>query len=234
MWFAPSASTIRSFARFVVDSERCADEAHHSERTVFSGSDHPLTFGDSEDGGGLLSYLNSYTEHRSSFNGWLERQFRIRVQGKVWSLIVKTSEGGVECDLFPALSGRGQGSRISIAAPLKEAVIIKITKANNIDSTFYHQKKLKMLTQTPKPSAQAVVWAMKQQWRSTATMVANMEAPHQYLSVWRDALMMKLKILNERPLTQARLSPTRQSRLFEGAILNCNAKKAEFGRKTDR
>ena len=74
----------------------------------------------------------------------------------------KTSEGGVERDLFPALSGRGQGSRISIAAPLKEAVTIKITKANNIDSTFYHQKKLKMLTQTPKPSAQAVVWAMKQ------------------------------------------------------------------------
>jgi hypothetical protein len=110
----------------------------------------------------LLSYENSYTDHRSSFNGWLERQFRIRVQGKVWSLIVKTSEGGVECDLFPALSGRGQGSRISIAAPLKEAVTIKITKANNIDLTFYHQKKLKMLTQTSKPSAQAVVWAMKQ------------------------------------------------------------------------
>ena len=80
-------------------------------------------------GGGLLSFLHSYTEHRSSFNGWLERQFRIRVQGKVWSLIVKTSEGGVECDLFPALSGRGQGSRISIAAPLKEAVTIKINKS---------------------------------------------------------------------------------------------------------
>jgi hypothetical protein len=40
--------------------------------------------------------------------------------------------------------------------------------------------------------------------------------------------------LNERPLTQARLSPTRQSRLFEEAISNCNAKKAGFGRKTDR
>ena len=40
--------------------------------------------------------------------------------------------------------------------------------------------------------------------------------------------------LNERPLTQARLSPTRQSRLFEDAISNCNAKKAGFGRKTDR
>ena len=46
--------------------------------------------------------------------------------------------------------------------------------------------------------------------------------------------MMKLKILNERPLTQARLSPTRQSRLFEEAISNCNAKKAGFGRKTTR
>jgi len=108
----------------------------------------------------LLSYENSYTEHRSSFNGWLERQFRIRVQGKVWSLIVKTSEGGVECDLFPALSGRGQGSRMPITA--KEGGDDKNNKANHIDSTFYHQKKLKMLTQTPKPSAQAVVWAMKQ------------------------------------------------------------------------
>jgi hypothetical protein len=79
--------------------------------------------------------------------------------------------------------------------PLKKAVTTKITKANNIDSTFYHQKKLKMLTQTPKPSAQAVVWAMKQQRESTATMVRNVEAPHQHLSVWRDASKMKLKIL---------------------------------------
>ena len=28
----------------------------------------------------------------------------------------KMPEGGVECDLFPALSGRGQGSRMPVAA----------------------------------------------------------------------------------------------------------------------
>ena len=60
----------------------------------------------------------------------------------------KTPEGGVECDLFPALSGRGPGSRISFADPLKEAAITQKT-ANNIDSTLCHQKKFKMLTQTP-------------------------------------------------------------------------------------
>jgi len=74
-----------------------------------------------------------------------------------------------------------------------------------------------MLTQTPKPSAQAVVWAMKQQRESTATMVRNVEAPHQHLSVWRDASKMKLKILEWEALLRLRpgRAPTRQSWSFE-------------------
>ena len=44
-----SATSHLSFWRKVGKED--TNEAHHSKRTVFSGSDYPLTFGDSEDGG---------------------------------------------------------------------------------------------------------------------------------------------------------------------------------------
>jgi hypothetical protein len=45
-----------------------ADEANHNvERTVFSsGSDHPLTLGDSEDGGGLSELFGTHTPNKEA------------------------------------------------------------------------------------------------------------------------------------------------------------------------
>ena len=96
-----------------------ADEANHNvERTVFSsGSDHPLTFGDSEDGGGLSELPGTHSpneEAHSSDGGNGSSASELRERSGASSS--KTSEGGVECDLFPALNGRGQDPRISIAA----------------------------------------------------------------------------------------------------------------------
>jgi hypothetical protein len=69
-----------------------------------------------------------------------------------------------------------------------------------------------MLTQTSKPSAQAVVWAMKQQWKkSTVTVVANTGAPHQHISVWRDALKIKLKILEWEAIDSGPVEPRQDS-----------------------
>jgi len=96
-----------------------ADEANHNvERTVFSsGSDHPLTFGDSEDGGGLSELPGTHSpneEAHSSDGGNGSSASELRKGSGASSS--KTSEGGVERDLFPALNSRGQGPRISIAA----------------------------------------------------------------------------------------------------------------------
>ena len=87
-----------------------------------------------------------------------------------------------------------------------------------------------MLTQTPKPSAQAVVWAMKQQRESTATMVRNVEAPHQHLSVWRDASKMKLKILEWEALDSGPVEPRLDSR---GLLRNENVNVSEVERQTN-
>ena len=118
-----------------------ADEAHHSEGTVFSGSEHPLTFGDSEDGGGggLFELYGTHTPNTEahSADGW-NGSSASELRERSGASSSKTSEGGVECDLFPALSGRGQGSRMPITA--KEGGDDKNNKANHIDSTFYHQK----------------------------------------------------------------------------------------------
>jgi len=96
-----------------------ADEAAHNvERTIFSsGSDHPLSFGDSEDGGGLSESPGTHSpneEAHSSDGGNGSSASELRERSGASSS--KTSEGGVECDLFPALNGRGQEPRISIAA----------------------------------------------------------------------------------------------------------------------
>jgi hypothetical protein len=96
-----------------------ADEAAHNvERTVFSsGSDHPLTFGDSEDGGGLseLSGTHTPTEEAHSSDGGNGSSASELREGSGASSS-KTPEGGVERDLFPALNGRGQEPRLSVAA----------------------------------------------------------------------------------------------------------------------
>ena len=102
----------------LIFDERSATKTHHSKRTVFSGSDYPLTFGDSEDGGGLSELSSTHTpteEAHSSDGGNGSSASELRERSGASSS--KMPEGGVECDLFPALSGRGQGSRISIAAP---------------------------------------------------------------------------------------------------------------------
>jgi hypothetical protein len=96
-----------------------ADEAAHNvERTVFSsGSDHPLTFGDSEDGGGLSELSGTHTpteEAHSSDGGNGSSASELRERSGASSS--KTFEDNVERDLFPALDGRGQKPRISNAA----------------------------------------------------------------------------------------------------------------------
>jgi hypothetical protein len=96
-----------------------ADEAAHNvERTIFSsGSDHPLSFGDSEDGGGLSESPGTHSpneEAHSSDGGNGSSASELRERSGASSS--KMPEGGVECDLFPALSGRGQGSRMPVAA----------------------------------------------------------------------------------------------------------------------
>ena len=75
---------------------------------------------------------------------------------------------------------------------------------------------------------------MKQRWRSTATMVANMEAPHQYLSVWRDSLMMKLKIFEWEAIDSGPVEPDKTVEVIWRGNFNCNAKKSSGIRPQNR
>ena len=65
-------------------------------------------------------------------------------------------------------------------------------------------------------------------------MVANMEAPHQYLSVWRDALMMKLKIFEWEAIDSGPVEPDKKVEVIWRGNFNCNAKKSSGIRPQNR
>ena len=134
-----SAPSHLSFWRKVGKED--TNEAHHSKRTVFSGSDYPLTFGDSRMGGNCLSYLE------------LSHRTQKLIQRMAGTAVQRPSSGkGLEphrqrCPKVASsatcfLHWVAEIKDLVCQLQLNKAVTTKITKVNNIDSTFYHQKKL--------------------------------------------------------------------------------------------